>query len=148
MTKSKFDISDQTQKAVSQFWQTKTRQLLNSGDSSNRGAVTGGKQLDGFLSLIKNACIEVGVPEKCMYDRNNYIPGFFRSSKDWDFLIISPSGNLLALIELKSQVGSYGNNFNNRTEEALGNATDLWTAYRENQFPTCGVPWVGYLMLI
>ncbi|MBD5312508.1 MAG: hypothetical protein HDS13_10210 [Bacteroides sp.] len=28
------------------------------------------------------------------------------------------SGKLLVLIELKSQVGSYGNNFNNRAEEA------------------------------
>ena len=30
----------------------------------------------------------------------------------------------------------------------IGNATDLWTAYREHEFPTYGVPWVGYLMLI
>ena len=40
-------------------------------------------------------------------------------------------GRLLAVIELKSQVGpSFGNNFNNRTEEAIGSAVDFWTAYR------------------
>jgi hypothetical protein len=57
-------------------------------------------------------------------------------------------GNLLASIELKSQVGpSFGNNFNNRTEEAVGSATDLWTAYREGAFREVR-PWLGYLMLL
>ncbi|MCM1516516.1 MAG: PaeR7I family type II restriction endonuclease [Paraprevotella sp.] len=144
----KFNIELNTQKAIKAFWNTKKKQLVKSGDSSNRGAVVGGKQLDGFLSLIKDACIEVGIPETCLYDKNNHIPGYYRSSNDWDFLIISPKGKLIAIIELKSQIGSYGNNFNNRTEEAIGNATDFWTAYREKQFPTYGTPWVGYLMLI
>lgn len=146
--KNSFDISSSTAKAIRYFWSTKKSQLENSSDSSNRGAVVAGKQLDGFLSLLKQASLSVGVPKECIYDKNNHIPGFFRSSKDWDFAIISPSGKLLVLIELKSQVGSYGNNFNNRTEEALGNATDLWKAYREQEFPTFGTPWVGYLMVI
>lgn len=148
MTKKEFNISESTQKAIRVFWHTKNKQAQSSNDTSNRGSVVGGKQLDGFLELIRQACIAVGVPESCLYDKNNFIPGYFRSSKDWDFVIISPNGKLLALIELKSQIGSYGNNFNNRTEEALGSATDLWTAYRENQFPTYCTPWVGYLMLI
>lgn len=44
-------------------------------------------------------------------------------------------GNLLAVIEFKSQLGSYGNNFNNRAEEAIGSSVDFWMAFRENQFP-------------
>ncbi len=146
--KLKFDLNNYTAKAVKQFWETKDKQFERSKDQSNRGAVVGGKQLDGFISLIRQACLAVGIPERCMYDRNNYVPGFFRSSKDWDYMIISPSGKLIALVELKSQVGSYGNNFNNRTEEALGTATDLWKAFREKQFSSCGAPWVGYFMLI
>lgn len=146
--KKTFDLVLSTANAINYFWRTKNKQLKSSSDSSNRGAVVGGKQLDGFLNLLKEACISFGIPSECIYDKNNYIPGFFRSSKDWDFIIISPSGKLLVLIELKSQVGSYGNNFNNRTEEALGNATDLWVAYREKEFSTFGTPWVGYLMLI
>lgn len=146
--KKSFNLILSTAKAVDFFWRTKNKQLKRSSDSSNRGAVVGGKQLDGFIELLRDACLSVGVPPECIYDNNNYIPGFFRSSKDWDFIVISPSGKLLVLIELKSQVGSYGNNFNNRTEEALGNATDLWTAFREKEFPTYGTPWVGYLMLI
>lgn len=146
--KKVFDIRKATDKAIREFWETKKRQSRKSEDSSSRGAVTAGKQMDGFLALLRDACIAVGVPDSCIYDRNNYIPGFFRSSKDWDFLIITPSNKLLSAIELKSQVGSYGNNFNNRTEEAIGNATDFWTAYREKQFLTVGTPWLGYFMLI
>lgn len=63
-------------------------------------------------------------------------------------MVVTPKGKLVVLVELKSQIGSYGNNFNNRTEEALGNATDLWTAYREKIIPTAGTPWLGFLMLI
>jgi hypothetical protein len=51
-------------------------------------------------------------------------------------------------VEFKSQVGSFGNNFNNRTEEALGNATDLLTAYREGAFQGSMKPWLGYFMLL
>jgi hypothetical protein len=58
-------------------------------------------------------------------------------------------GSFLAGIEFKSQIGpSFGNNFNNRTEEALGSATDLWAAYREGAFKPSSRPWLGYLMLL
>lgn len=134
--------------AVRFFWDTKKMQLSSSTDKSNRGAVVGGKQMDGFVEVLKKVAFDSGVPEKCIYTKNNYLPGYFRSSKDWDFLIIAPSGKLLALIELKSQVGSYGNNINNRAEEALGSAVDLWTAFTKKQFPNQQAPWVGYMMVI
>ena len=58
-------------------------------------------------------------------------------------------GRLVAAMELKSQVGpSFGNNFNNRTEEAIGTAHDLWTAYRENAFGKHPRPFVGWLMMV
>ena len=47
-------------------------------------------------------------------------------------------------VEFKSQVGpSFGNNFNNRTEEAIGNAEDIWTAYREGRFGRHRAPLLG-----
>lgn len=56
---------------------------------------------------------------------------------------------LIAAIELKSQVGpSFGNNFNNRTEEAIGTAHDLWTAYREEAFGKQPRPFVGWMMMV
>ena len=134
--------------AIKSFWETKQKQLTASGDSSNRGAVVGGKQLDAFSELLKALAIEQGVPEECIFTRQAYLPGYFRSSKDWDFLIIAPNKKLIAAVELKSQIGSYGNNFNNRAEESIGSAVDLWTAFRENQFPGQTAPWIGYLIVV
>lgn len=142
------DYANMVSKAVKFFWNTKKRQLEDSGDISNRGAVVGGKQMDGFIDLLRKVATDAGVPDKCIITDNNYLPGFFRSSKNWDMLILAPSGKLIAAIELKSQVGSYGNNFNNRTEEAIGTAVDLWTAFREGQFPNQQVPWIGWLMVV
>jgi hypothetical protein len=78
------------------------------------------------------------------------LPGFFRPTKKWDLIVVDSEKNqLLAAVELKSQVGpSFGNNFNNRTEEAMGSALDIWTAYREGAFKTSPQPWIGYLMLL
>ncbi|MEE4605477.1 MAG: PaeR7I family type II restriction endonuclease, partial [Desulfobacteraceae bacterium] len=76
------------------------------------------------------------------------MPGYFRPTKLWDLLVMN-EGRLVAALEFKSQVGpSFGNNFNNRTEEALGTAHDLWTAYREGAFGEQTRPFVGWLMLL
>lgn len=144
MAQSKMNI----EQAINFFWDTKNKQLTDSGDTSNRGSVVGGKQMDGFVELLRSVAINAGVPEEYIITDNNYLPGYFRSSKDWDLVIISPSKKLIAAIELKSQIGSYGNNFNNRTEEAIGSAVDLWTAFREKQFPNQHAPWVGWLMVV
>ncbi|HVO95967.1 MAG TPA: PaeR7I family type II restriction endonuclease, partial [Terriglobales bacterium] len=55
---------------------------------------------------------------------------------------------LVAVVEVKTQVGSFGNNFNNRVEEALGNATDFWAAYREGLYKPSQRPWLGYLFML
>jgi Restriction endonuclease XhoI len=52
-------------------------------------------------------------------------------------------------MEFKSQVGpSFGNNFNNRSEEAIGSATDIWVAYREGRFGKTPAPFLGYFFLL
>ena len=89
--------------------------------------------MDGFIQLVRDLLLEEAnvSSECCFIDRHVDLPGYFRSEKQWDLLVVA-DGNLLASIEFKSQVGpSFGNNYNNRTEEALGCATDLWAAYRE-----------------
>lgn len=76
------------------------------------------------------------------------LPGFFRPTKNWDF-VITHRGQLVAVLEMKSQVGSFGNNFNNRCEEAIGSAADFQTAFRDGAFgPTPRKPFIGYLMLV
>jgi len=91
--------------------------------------------------------MESGLSSVDIHCKKTTIPGYFRPAKDWDLVVVS-RGQLIASIEFKSQVGSLGNNFNNRVEEALGNATDLWTAYREGAFKPSQRPWLGYLILL
>ncbi len=141
--------------AIKHFWITRERQSESQGattglrDTGARSAVTGGKQMDGFVSIVRKLLIEAGLPDAAIYSESRLeLPGYFRAEKKWD-LVVVVDGTLLAAFEFKSQVGpSFGNNFNNRTEEALGSATDLWTAFREGAFQVSQRPWLGYLMLL
>ena len=119
-------------------------------DQGERSGVTGGKNLDGFGSLILNLVVANGLASTDVHQSRALVtlPGYFRPTKLWDLVVIH-KGHLVAAIELKSQVGpSFGNNFNNRTEEAIGTAHDLWTAYREGAFGKQPRPFVGWLMVV
>lgn len=136
--------------AVRRFWGTRHRQAKRSRrkNDGTRTAVTGGAQMDGFTELVHDLLVESGLADATIFCKTKgELPGFFRATKEWDLLVVI-DGILLASIEFKSQVGSFGNNYNNRTEEALGNATDLWGAYREGAFKPSPRPWLGYLMLL
>ena len=106
--------------------------------------------MDGFFLLIRDLLVDIGVPEDdiCTQKSSLDLPGYFRAEKQWDLIIIKhlPDGKkeLVAVLELKSQKGpSFGNNINNRTEEVLRSAYDLWTAYREGAFKTSPLPGWG-----
>ena len=140
--------------AVSHFWQVRTRQAKSQKqrgamDQGARAAVTGGAQMDRFITLITKLICDGGIPDATIHRHKKLdLPGFFRATKQWDLLVVV-DGVLLAVIEAKSQVGpSFGNNFNNRTEEAIGSAVDMWTAYREGAFGDSPRPWLGYLFLL
>jgi hypothetical protein len=114
-----------------------------------RSAVTGGKQMDGIAATITALMVAAGVlPESIHFRRRVTLPGFYRPTKDWD-IVVKVGDDLLAVIELKSHLGpSFGNNFNNRTEEAMGSALDIWTAFREGKFAVSPAPFLGYLFLL
>lgn len=149
------ELQQRLSKAVRQFWKTRRQQQRRQGKSSgkrdqgSRSAVTGGAQMDGFVKVVSELLVESGISDATIFRKRKVeLPGFFRPTKEWDLLVVA-DGTLLASIEFKSQVGpSFGNNYNNRTEEALGSATDLWTAYREGAFRDSPRPWLGYLMLL
>ena len=150
---SKWDhLGDRIEKAVLHYWEARREQGNQQGaegeqDYGKRQNVTGGIQMDGFAALVKELLVEEGIPEEWIH-YDSQVPGFYRPTKGWDLLIVTDE-NLLASIELKSQAGpSYGNNFNNRAEEALGNATDLQEAFEKEIIPTYRPPWLGYLMLL
>lgn len=142
-------------KAVRAFWRKRAgahRKPLSSGrvDQGERSSVTAGNNMNGFLELLREIIRRNGLERAsiCVQRRLLTLPGFFRPTKLWDMLVVN-NGRLVAAIELKSQVGpSFGNNFNNRTEEAIGTAVDLWTAFREGAFGQSPRPFVGWLMLV
>ncbi len=104
--------------------------------------------MDGFVDLFAEIILAAGIPESCVYRRKNVeLPGFFRPTKEWDLLVVRDKA-LLVAIEAKSQVASFGNNFNNRTEEAMGSALDLWTAYRERAYLSSPQPFLGYFFML
>lgn len=141
-------------KAVREFWGIRTQQgaaqrARGSHDQGARSDVTGGRHLDGFLVALTDQLVRAGVERKNIFTQKGKtpIPGYFRATKAWDLLVIR-EGQLLVAIEVKSISSSFGNNLNNRTEEALGNATDLWTAYREEVFGVHPPPLLGYLFVV
>ena len=114
-----------------------------------RSAVTGGAQMDGFIDLFTGLITQAGIPEQYIFRKKAVeLPGFFRPTKEWDLLVVRER-TLIAAIEAKSQVGpSFGNNFNNRTEEAMGSALDLWTAFRERAYLQSPQPFLGYFFML
>lgn len=145
----------QAKEAVMAFWgnREKARQKqIEAGkpDQGERAGVTAGKNMDGFIALVKDIVHANGLAHAEIHQERRVLtlPGFFRPTKLWDLLVMN-KGRLVAALEFKSQVGpSFGNNFNNRTEEAIGTAHDLWTAYREGAFGEQTKPFLGWLMLL
>lgn len=148
------ELPKHTQEAVRFYWQTRTRQVEKQrqggiSDQGLRSAVTGGAQMNGFIELLTRLVIEAGIESSQIFYKDSLeLPGYFRPSKRWDFLVVV-NRQLVVALETKSQVGpSFGNNFNNRTEEAMGSALDLWTAFREQAFGSAVRPWIGYMFLL
>ena len=151
--------------AVKYFWRGRSDTTAKA-QQGGRGSVIGGKNLDGFAEIILEVARFSEIPNENIIVTGKSrltIPGYFRPTKMWDALVVY-KGRLVAAFELKSQVGpSFGNNFNNRTEESIGSATDFWIAHREHAFDASRnaqntplfvahndtkPPFLGYLMLL
>jgi len=148
------NLPDRIEKAVAHYWQTRTSQRkkqeqTGKADQGLRSAVTGGAQMDGFIDLFTELVTQAGIHSRYVFRKKAVeLPGFFRPTKEWDLLVVR-NRTLLAAIEAKSQVGpSFGNNFNNRTEEAMGSALDLWTAFRERAYIESPQPFLGYFFML
>lgn len=150
------NLEDKVRAAVKHFWKTRATQSKKQGsksgskDAGERSAATGGAQLDGFTDLVCEILADGGVSNPTVFSGRSKmeLPGWFRPEKKWDLLIVSDE-KLIGALELKSHIGpSFGNNYNNRAEEAVGNAHDIMSAYREGAFKASLRPWVGYLMFL
>jgi hypothetical protein len=149
------NYEEKSRQAIKVFWQTRLdaaqkQKASGKTDQGERAGVTGGKNMDGFANLAIDIVKANGLPHAQMHQKRAVLtlPGYFRPTKLWDLLVLN-EGRLVAALEFKSHVGpSFGNNFNNRTEEAIGTSHDLWTAYREGAFGKQTRPFVGWLMVV
>ncbi len=150
---SPLDLEARFEQAVRAYWvlresQSTKQSKSGANDLTGRGAVTGGGHLNAVVDLVSEIFEHAGIPKESIKTGSSIeLPGYFRPEKKWDLLVIE-GDTIAAAIEFKSHAGpSFGNNYNNRIEEAIGSATDLWTAYREGLVGP-ERPWLGYFMLL
>lgn len=147
------DIEARLQLAVENFWEGRAKQQkkqIDSGkiDAGTRGAVTGGTHMGALEVLVTDILVDAGLKRLDVKTRTGIeLPGYYRPEKKWDLIVVS-EGQLVTAVEFKSMVGSFGNNINNRAEEAIGNAADLWVAFRETRLGTSPAPFLGYFFLL
>lgn len=138
--------------AVRAFWSGRdlqTQKQIQSGriDAGTRGSVTGGQHLTALQDLIAAEFEPLRSLGATIRQQGVLrLPGFYRRAKDWD-IVITYRDILVAAIECKSQSGSFGNNFNNRTEEAIGTAVDLWRAHEAGYVGPVR-PWLGFVFVL
>ena len=156
MTLNLADYERKARDATMAFWGNRAKALeakkeAGTLDVGERGAVTAGNTMDGFAAMMIDIVEANGLSSFEVFRQRGVLtlPGFFRPTKLWDILVIH-QGRLVAALEMKSQVGpSFGNNANNRAEEAIGTAHDFWTAFREGGFGMhTQRPFVGWLVMV
>ncbi|MFL1427500.1 MULTISPECIES: PaeR7I family type II restriction endonuclease [unclassified Nocardiopsis] len=141
--------------AIAEYWGVKNKQgeiskIKGAVGAGTAGSVRGGKHFDGVARLIKKFFLEAGYPEDAIrIDRKQglELPGYFRPQKQWD-VVVSLKQTLVAAFELKALgAPSFGKNYNNRVEEALGSAVDLRRAVLADLYPK-EKPWLGYFFIM
>jgi hypothetical protein len=106
--------------------------------------------MNGFCKVVSEVLKDSGLKEADIFlEKRLELPGYFRPTKTWDLLVVC-DGALVAAMEFKSQRGpSFGNNFNNRAEEAIGTGKDINLACRDGAFGKQALrPWLGWVMLL
>ena len=129
------DFDPDVAAAVAMFWRSRGTTNTKLSQGGSRDSVVSGKNMDGFVALVGKVANHCGLPAEAVLTRKSQVvlPGFFRATKNWDVLVIHER-RLLGVFEFKSQVGSFGNNFNNRSEEVIGSAADLWVAHHHGAY--------------
>ncbi len=148
------DTEKRLKEAVQSYWDARAKnkeKQVQSGkiDAGTRGEVTGGTQMGALEVLVADLLCDAGLKRLDVRTRTALeLPGYFRATKKWDLIVVSDRQLVLAM-EFKSQAGkSIGNNVNNRSEEAVGSAKDIWTAFREGCFGNSPTPFLGYFFLL
>ncbi|MFD0885264.1 PaeR7I family type II restriction endonuclease [Streptosporangium algeriense] len=149
MTVTRQDFED----AVAAYWGAKQTQremsaIKGAVGAGTAGDVRSGKHFDEIAALLAKFFLEAGYdPDDIRVSTGLELPGYYRPQKKWD-VVVAHGDTLVAAFELKALGGpSFGNNYNNRVEEALGSAVDLRRAALADLFPG-EKPWLGYFFIM
>ena len=89
------DFEILAKEAVAYFWQSrdvaKSKQVRDGKvDYGERSAVTAGKNMDGFITLIRRLVLASGLDPADVCETKNFLtlPGYYRPTKSWDLLIV------------------------------------------------------------
>ena len=95
MTLDLANYEEQAREAVKLFWGNREAALARQVEAGNvdagaRGAVTAGKNMDGFLVIAQSLIEANGLQEAqiCVKQRALTLPGFYRPTKLWDMLVM------------------------------------------------------------
>ena len=107
------DYETKAREAVKAFWgnrEAARQKQIEAGksDQGERAGVTSGKNMDGFIALMLDIVHANGLAHAQIHQKRALLtlPGYFRPTKLWDLLVIY-KGELIAAVELKSQVGPF-----------------------------------------
>jgi len=136
------------------YWALKRKQLATARASQSTAegsakAVRGGGHFEPVVQLIASFFTDAGYPVDSIHARGHatILPAYLRPTKNWDLVVVH-RGVLAAAIEVKALGGpSFGNNYNNRLEEAIGSSVDL-TAANAADLVGPEKPWLGYFFVI
>lgn len=141
--------------AIAAYWGVKGTQneksvLKGAVGAGTAGKVRSGQHFDPVARLIARMFLDADFPPGSIRIRvsdNLELPGYYRAQKRWD-VVVAHQDTLVAAFELKALGGpSFGNNFNNRVEEALGSAVDVRRARLAELYPG-EKPWLGYFFIM
>lgn len=96
--------------------------LADAGKSDIGAQARNARHMQSTAAFVRQMFINAGLDERDV-TVDAVIPGYYRRSKNWD-VVAMHRGQLVGVVELKSQERSPGNNANNRIEEAVGSAVD------------------------
>lgn len=147
-TKSDLDL------ALRGYWALKEKQLaaaeaIQSTAEGSAKAVRGGGHFEPVVQLIASFFTDAGYPADSIFAKGHatILPAYLRPTKNWDLVVVH-RGILVAAIELKALGGpSFGNNYSNRLEEAIGCSVDI-TAENAANLLGPEKPWLGYFFVI
>lgn len=146
---------DEFEEAVASFWDVRQSQALSSRlagvvGAGNAGSVRGAGHFHAVAAVVARFFMDAGYPAESVRVTGRQglaLPGYFRPQKLWD-VVVAHRGTLVAALELTALCGpSFGNNYNNRVEEALGSAIDVHHAQLAKLYPG-EKPWLGYFFLL